>query len=183
MRKDFGPKTYFFPLPVLIIGTYNENMTPNAMNAAWGSIYDYNKITISLGSHKTTDNLLRVKEFTIAFADTAHVKEADYVGIVSGEEVEDKVARANLKVEKAKNVNAPLFVDFPVSLECKVDSLVDGTLIGSIVNVSADESVLDETGKIDVSKLHIISYDPVTHTYIEMGQKVGNAFKDGKMIK
>ena len=182
MRKDFGIQTYFFPLPVLIIGTYDENGTPNAMNVAWGGIYDYGKIMIQLASHKTTDNIEKMKAFTISFADKAHLVEADYVGIISGNDEPKKLEIASLHTQKSKFVNAPLITEFPVTLECELDYIDDGTVIGNIKNVSADESVLGKDGKIDVEKLDLIAYDPVKHTYYEMGKVVGNAFKDGKKL-
>lgn len=180
MRKDFGKQTYFFPLPVLVIGTYDEGGNPNAMNAAWGGIYDYGKVVIELGSHKTTENIKKTKAFTIAFADKAHMEEADYVGIVSGNNVPNKLEVCGLKNEKSKHVNAPLLTDFPVSLECELDSDDDGTIVGKIINVSAEESVLGDDGKIDVEKLNLIAYDPVHHLYYEMGKIVGKAFSDGR---
>ncbi len=184
MRKNFGKKTWFYPLPVLIIGTYDENGNPNAMNAAWGVIRDYGKVEINLGEHKTTDNLRTTGAFTLAFADAKHVVEADYVGIVSGNNVPNKLEVAGLHTVKSEFVNAPIIADFPMSLECEVVEITDDDkVVGEIVNVSADESVLDENGEIDTKKLHIITFDPVHNTYIELGNKVGNAFKDGLKLK
>ncbi|MBP5343119.1 flavin reductase [bacterium] len=184
MRKDFGVKTFFFPLPVLIIGTYDKDGNPNAMNVAWGGIRDYGKIEINLGEHKTTDNLRENMALTIAFADKDHIVEADYFGIVSGNEVNNKIEKAGLTITKSKYVNAPIINEFPVTLECVVESISeDLSIIAKIVNVSAREEYLDEKGNIDVSKLHIISYEPVTHKYIELGSAVGQAFKDGLKLK
>lgn len=185
-RKNFGAKTYFYPMPVLIIGTFNANNEPNAMNAAWGGVYDTNEIFICLSSdHLTTENIKLNQEFTVAFADAKHVVEADYVGIKTGKK-EDKIKKANLRYEKSEFVNAPVFVDFPVSLDCKVKSIreEDGTsyLVASIINVSANKDVLTD-GHIDYDKLHIISYDGANNVYLELGKKVGNAFKDGLKIK
>lgn len=186
MRKNFGKKTYFYPLPVLIIGTYDENGKPNAMNAAWGGIYDTNQVIICLSTdHKTTSNIELKKEFTVSFADAKHVVEADYVGIESGNDV-DKIEKAKLHVLKSEYVDAPLFEEFPMSLECKIYKISesDGTtwVVGDIINVSVDERVLTD-GKIDLKKLQPITYDPVNHTYLELGNKVGNAFKDGLKLK
>lgn len=186
MRKNFGKKTYFYPLPVLIIGTYDENKNPNAMNAAWGGVYDTDQVIICLSTdHKTTDNIKLKNEFTISFADASHVVEADYVGIASGNDV-DKIKKANLHILQSEFVDAPLFEEFPMALECKVNKITedDGTtwVVADIINVNADESVLTD-GKIDLKKLHIITYDPVGHTYVELGNKVGHAFKDGLKLK
>ena len=183
MRKNLGKKTYLFPMPVLIIGTYDEDGTPNAMNVAWGTISDYYQIEINLGSHQTTKNLEKTKAFTVTFADVEHMAEADYVGIVSGEKIKDKVNRAHLNYEKSKFVNAPVFTDFPLSLECEVALNDNGRVLGNIVNVLADEKVLDDKGAIDIEKLHLIVYDAAGNTYVELGKKVGLAFSIGKTIK
>ncbi len=186
MRKNFGKNTFFYPLPVLIIGTYDEYGNPNAMNAAWGGIYDTNQVYLCLSSdHKTTDNIKKSQEFSISFADAQHVVQADFVGIISGYEV-DKIKKADLTVLRAEYVNAPLFDEFPMSLECKVNKLQeDGEttwVVADIINVSAKEEVLSD-GKIDLKKMYLISYDPVCHCYVELGKTVGNAFKDGLKLK
>ena len=183
MRKDFGKQTWFYPLPVLIIGTYDENGNANAMNAAWGGIWDYNQVYVTLSPHKTTTNINLKKAFTISFADAKHTVEADYVGIVSGNKVPNKLEVAGLHTTKSKFVDAPIIDEFPLTLECKLVSNNDGTIIGEIVNVSADESVLDTNGKVDPMKLNAISFDPINNTYIKLGEKVGNAFRDGLKLK
>lgn len=180
MRKNFGKKTWFYPLPVLIIGSYDENGKADAMNAAWGGIYDSDKVVLCLSeNHKTTQNIKKRGAFTVSFADTAHVVEADYVGLVSANEVEDKLERAGFHTTKSEFVDAPLIDELPMMLECKLIKVnEDGNIIGEIVNVNADDSVLGEDGMIDATKLQAISYDPVHNTYVKMGEKVGNAFSD-----
>ena len=183
-RINFGAKPLLYPMPVLIVGTYDENGVPNAMNAAWGAITDYEEISISLSEHKTTENFLKTKAFTVSVATANTVVAADYVGIVSGEKVKEKIAKCGWTAEKSAFVDAPLFAELPFALECRVKSY-DGEscrLVGEILNVSADESVLDENGKVDVSKLDPIVYDPVSHVYLRLGEKVGNAFSDGKKL-
>jgi flavin reductase (DIM6/NTAB) family NADH-FMN oxidoreductase RutF len=183
MRKDFGAKPILYPQPVMIIGTYNEDGTPNAMNAAWGGICGANKIIMDLASHRTTDNILRNRAFTVAVADAEHYIEADYLGLVSGNVVPDKLARAGLHSVNSDKVNAPIIEEFPITLECKLLKVTDEGLVGEIVNVCADERVLDENGQIDPTKLHAITYDPVRHTYIKLGETIGNAFSDGAQLK
>lgn len=185
MRKNFGKKTWFYPLPVLIIGSYDENGKADAMNAAWGGIYDSDKVVLCLSeNHKTTQNIKKRGAFTVSFADTAHVVEADYVGLVSANEVEDKLERAGFHTTKSEFVDAPLIDELPMTLECKLIKVnEDGNIIGEIVNVNADDSVLGEDGMIDATKLQAISYDPVHNTYIKMGEKVGNAFSDGANLE
>ena len=183
MRKNFGAKTWLYPMPVLIIGTYDENGAPNAMNAAWGGIYDTNQVMVCLADdHKTTENIKKTGAFTVSFATSKTVAACDYVGIVSANDVPDKFARAGFHATKSSFVNAPLIDELPMALECKVKSFEDGILIGEIVNVSADESVITD-GKIDPKKLKPIAFDPCNNAYLAMGDKVGNAFKDGAALK
>lgn len=185
MRKNFGKKTWLFPCPVLIIGTYDTNGTPDAMNAAWGGIYDTNQIMLCLSDdHKTAKNIMLKKAFTVSFADASHVVEADYVGIVSANDVPDKLTRAGLHTVKSELVDAPIVTEFPITLECTLNHVnEDGIIVGDIVNVSADESVLDGNGNVDLGKAGIISYNSAAHDYRVLGEKVGNAFSDGKKIK
>ena len=181
-RKNFGAKPVMYPQPVLIIATYDENGVPNAMNAAWGITTDYKEITISLGEHKTTDNLAVRKAFTVSMATEDQVVPCDYVGIESGRKVPDKFAKAGFHATKSEFVDAPLIDELPMALECRVKSFNDGILVGEIVNVSADESVLTD-GKVDPKKLKPITFDPINNTYIGLGEVVGEAFKDGNKIK
>lgn len=181
MRKEIKNMA-FLPLPVLIIGTYDENGKPNAMNAAWGGIYDYNEVIISLSRHKTTENLEKTKAFTVAFATKATETMADYFGIVSGAE-QDKISKAGAKISKAKYVNAPLLEDFPINLECEVVSFKNGSLIGKVVSTNVDENYIKSDGTIDVDKMQIISFDMLSNSYRVLGEKVGKAFSDGFKLK
>ena len=185
MRKNFGPKTWLYPMPVLIIGTYDQNGNPNAMNAAWGGIYDTDQIMVCLADdHKTTDNIKKTEAFTVSFATAETVAACDYVGIVSANDLPDKFARAGFHAVKSEFVNAPIIEELPMTVECRLLKFnEDGICIGEIVNVSADESVLDENGKIDAKLLDPIIYDSVTHAYWSFGEKVGRAFSDGTKIK
>ena len=172
-------------MPVLIVGTYYENGTPNAMNAAWGGIYDTNQVMVCLADdHKTTENIKKTEAFTVSFATSKTVAPCDYVGIVSANDVPDKFERAGFHAQKSEYVNAPIIEELPMTVECKLIKFnEDGICIGEIVNVSADDSILDENGKVDVKKLDPIIYDSVTHAYWNFGDKVGQAFSDGKKIK
>ncbi|MCQ2532692.1 MAG: flavin reductase family protein [Saccharofermentans sp.] len=181
-RVNFGSKPLMYPMPVLIVGTYDENGVPDAMNAAWGIITDFDEISISMSSHKTTDNIAKTGAFTVSMATESTVIPCDYVGIVSANDVPDKFARAGFHATKSEFVNAPLIDELPMALECKLRSFENGILIGEIVNVNADESVLTD-GKIDPKKLKPIAYDPVNHDYLTLGEKVGKAFQDGKKLK
>ena len=181
-RIDFGAKPWLYPMPVLIIGTYDENGVPNAMNAAWGTVTDYNEITISLAPHKTTDNLLLNGAFTVSIATEDTVVACDYVGVVSAIDEPDKFKKAGFHATKSEKVNAPLIEELPMALECRVKSYKDEILVGEIVNITADESILTD-GKIDPKKLKPIAYDSANHAYWSLGDVVGNAFKDGMKLK
>ena len=186
MRKNFGAKALLYPMPVLIIGTYNADGTPNAMNAAWGGISEEQEISICVdNTHKTAENLIARKAFTVSMATAKYVAACDYVGIVSGNKEPDKFAKAGFHATKSAFVDAPLIDELPMALECEVISYDEETcrLVGHIVNASADESVLGENGKVDVTKLQPITYDPMNHDYLALGEKVGNAFQDGAALK
>ena len=184
MRKNFGPKTWLYPMPVLIVGTYDENGAPNAMNAAWGGIYDTNLVMVCLADdHKTTENIKKTGAFTLSFATAKTVVPCDYVGIVSANDEPDKFAKAGFHATKSECVNAPIIDELPMTVECKLFKFnEDGICIGEIVNVSADERILTD-GKIDPAKLQPITYDPMNHHYLVLGEKVGHAFKDGLALK
>lgn len=186
MRKNFGAKPLLYPMPVLIIATYGEDGTPDAMNAAWGGIADTNKIAICLASeHQTVKNILNKKAFTVSMADEDHVKEADYVGIVSAKDVPDKLLHSGFHTYKSEFVDAPLIDELPMALECRLISYDSDTelLIGEIVNVCAEERILDDQGKISPEKLSPITFDPVHHVYRKVGESVGNAFQEGLSLK
>lgn len=188
MRKDFGKKAIFTPLPVLIIATYNEDGSANAMNAAWGGQREDDQITICLGtSHKTVENLKKRKAFTVSFGTRQTAVVSDFFGIVSGKKLPNKVEKSGLHVMKSANVDAPMFEEYPLTLECTILEMspdCDGStyIIGQVENVSADESVLGEDGKVDLGKVQPISYDSVAKAYRVLGEKVGKAFSDGKQL-
>ena len=186
MRKNFGAKPMCYPMPVYIIGTYNADGTPNAMNAAWGGISEDKEISICVSAeHKTTENILACKAFTVSMATAKYVSACDYVGVVSGNKEPDKFAKAGFHATKSEFVDAPLIDELPMAVECKLISYDSEScrLVGEIVNVSADESVLNEDGKVDPAKLQPITYDPMNHHYLVLGEKVGHAFKDGLALK
>ena len=185
MRKNFGAKCWLYPMPVLIIGTYDANGVPNAMNAAWGGIYDTNQIMICLSDdHKTTENIKTVGAFTVSFATVAMVAQCDYVGLVSANEEPYKFDKAGFTATRGEYVNAPIISELPVTLECRLIKFnEDGICIGEIVNVSADERVLDTDGRIDAKILDPIIYDSASHSYWSYGERVGRAFSDGKSIE
>lgn len=186
--KSFGHKPWVLPQPVLILGTYNNDGTPNAMNAAWGGQWDSKEIMISMGSHATTENLARCQDFTVAFATRDTMVASDFVGIVSAKDDAEKMKKTGWAAVKAENVNAPVFTDFPMTLECRIIRKIDETkegcyIIAEIINILVDEAYLGEDGKPDVEKMQLITYEPVHHGYHVIGGRIGNAFSDGKKLK
>ena len=186
MRKNFGAKEMCYPMPVFMIGTYNEDGTPNVMNAAWGGVTEEAQLTICVDAeHKTAENVMARKAFTVSMGTAACVKACDYVGIVSGNKVPDKFAKAGFHATKSSFVDAPLIDELPMALECELISYDPESchLVGKVVNVCVDEAYLDEKGKVDVAKLQPITFDPVHHQYLVLGEAVGQAFHDGLALK
>lgn len=161
-----------------MLATYDQDGKANAMNTAWGGVYDYNQVYVSLSKHKTTDNLELKKALTLSFATKKTEKNSNYFGVVSGNK-EDKIEKSGVHVTPSKYVDAPIIEEYPLTLECTVESFEAGNLIGNVINVSIDEDYLDENGKIDVDKMEIIAFDMVNNTYRVLGENVGKAFKDG----
>lgn len=183
-RISFGSKPILYPMPVLIIGTYDKNGVPNAMNAAWGGISEEDEISICISAnHKTTANILSAGGFTVSIPDVKNTVAADYVGIASGNDTEDKIAKAGWTHIKSELVNAPIFNELPLTLECSLTSYDESScrLVGKILNVSADEAITTD-GKVDLKKFSPITYDPVNHDYVALGKSVGKAFGDGKTL-
>lgn len=186
MRKNFGAKPWTYPQPVFILATYNEDGTSDAMNAAWGGISEDKELSMCISEgHKTTANILARKAFTVSMATAEQMVACDYVGIESGNQVADKVAKAGWHTIKSEFVDAPLIDELPMAVECRLVryEAESGRLVGEIVNVSADASVLDGDGNIDPDKLQPILFDPIHSAYRKMGEKVGNAFQDGAKLK
>ena len=182
MKKAITGAMKFAPLPVLMIGTYDKDGKPNLMNAAWGGQCDTNEIFISLSSHKTTDNFAITGELTVAFATRDTLVASDYFGIESGRKV-DKIAKAGFHAVKSEKVNAPIFEEYPITMECQVVKYEDEILQARIVGMVVDEDVLNEDGKIDFGKAGIISFDSSLNAYRVIGDVVGKAFSEGMALK
>lgn len=186
MKKDLGTKPYITPMPVLIIGTYNEDGTADAMNAAWGTLCEMNIVALYLSEgHKTVANIRARKAFTVAIADEEHLIPSDYVGLVSAHTEKKKIEKSGFTVTKSKRVDAPVIEELPLTLECKLSYIDEqsGCVYGEIVNALADEKVLDESGNVDLNKLNPIAYDPASRCYFTMGKKAGKAFSAGAVLK
>ena len=183
MKKDLGAKPYLFPQPVMMIGTYDENGKANLMNAAWGGIVGSDEIIIDLSSHKTTENILLNHAFTVAPGVKEYTVACDYVGLISAKNEPDKMAKAGFTTRKSEHVNAPVVNELPLTLECKLIKVIDDCkYLGQIVNVVADDSILDGD-RVSLEKFHPISYDPSGYGYYALGEKVGTAFHDGAALK
>ena len=187
MRKNIKTTEAIFPMPVLLIATYNEDGTVNVMNAAWGTMVERDIVALNLTeTHHTVANIQKRKSVTVAIADAKHVTEADYFGVVSGKNTPDKLAVTGLSAEKSELVDAPVLTDFPIVMECEFIEYQDSTyglgVIGKVVNVSVDESVMKDD-KVDIDAVNAIAFDPYTHGYYKVGGRVGDAFKDGLKLK
>ena len=186
-RRNFSTKAVITPLPAIMIATWDENENPDVMMAAWGGQCGPRHITFELSAHKTTENIRLKRAFTISFATKDDIAQSDYFGIVSAHDVPDKVARAGFTVTKSRNVDAPIINEYKLTLECKVvtfdeDGNGGARVVGEIVNMSADESILDEEGNIDLGKLQPVIFDSTKNAYRVVGEKVGDAWGSGKVF-
>ena len=180
-RKNFGAEHALVttPQPCVMIATWDKDHNPDVMMAAWAGQYDFRQIVVSMSKHKTTENLELTGAFTVSFADVRTVAESDYLGLVSGRKVPDKVAKVGFTCSPSPNVDAPIIDQYPLTLECKVVSWADGILVGEVVNMSADDSILTD-GKVDLDKLQPIVFDAAAMTYRALGEVVGKAWDAGK---
>ncbi|MCM1513601.1 MAG: flavin reductase family protein [Anaeroplasma bactoclasticum] len=187
MKKNIKTTEAIFPMPVLMVATYNEDGSIDVMNAAWGTMLERDYVILNLTeTHKTVQNIKQRKAFTVSIADAKHVIEADYFGIVSANNFQNKFEKSGLTSSKSSLVDAPIINEFPICLECEFIEYQDGKygcgVIGKIINVSADEAVLINN-QVDITKLEAIAFDPYTHGYYKVTERVGNAFKDGAKLK
>ena len=184
MKKDLGVLQAVYPMPVLMVAAYDEGGRVNVMNAAWGMICAMDKIALFIDEdHKTTQNLLKTKAFTVALADRAHMDVADFFGIASGNKMSDKFERTGYHAVKSSRVNAPVVEEFPVVMECELAEVISTenmyAVVGRIVNVAAEEAVLDEAGKVDPARLGALIFDPFRHGYYVSGEQAGQAWNAG----
>ena len=187
MRKDLGVQPAVFPMPVLMVAAYDENETVDVMNAAWGMICGHDKIALFIDEgHKTTKNIRISMAFTVSLADKDHMDVADFFGIATGNKMPDKFEKSGYHAEKSAHVNAPIVTEFPVALECELAEIVETenlhAIVGKIVNVSAEEKVISENGKIDPLKLNALIFDQFQAGYYVAGEKVGRAWSAGKAL-
>ena len=184
MKKDLGVKPYLYPMPVLMIATYGEDGTVDVMNMAWGGICAANMVALNIDEdHKNSENIKKRGAFTLSIADIAHLKESDFFGIASGNKMPDKFQRTGMHAVPSTRVDAPVVEEYPVTLECKAVELQQTAygfrVLGEIVNVLAEESVLDEKGRVDPTKLNAFVFDQFQSGYYAIGEKVGQAWKSG----
>lgn len=184
MKKNIKNTEAIFPMPVLMIATYNDDNTINVMNAAWGTMLERDEVILNLTeSHKTVKNIRKRGAFTISIANAKNVVAADYFGVESGNKVDDKFKKSGLTASKSNNVDAPIINEFPICIECSLlDKESNWGIVGKVVNVSANEEIMNGD-KIDINLLEAIAFDPYTQGYYKIGERVGNAFKDGFQLK
>ena len=188
-RRNFGTQhPVMTPQPCIMIATYDENQVPDVMMAAWGGQCDYDKILFDLGAHRTTENIRQKKAFTVSFATEETMAESDYFGLVSGDEIPDKVERAGFTVTPSPNVDAPIINEYRLTLECRVVEMEENAgggarVVGEVVNWSADESILNAEGKVDLDRLKPIVFDSSALIYRALGGSVGQAWRSGKKFQ
>ena len=184
MRKQIKTTEAIFPMPVLMVATYNDDGTVDVMNAAWGTMLERDEVILNLTeSHKTVKNIRKRKAFTVSIANAKNVVAADYFGVVSGNNTFDKFEKSGLSTAKSEIVDAPIINEFPICMECELlDNESDWGIVGKVVNVTADESVM-QGDQVDINLLEAIAFDPYTHGYYKVSERVGNAFKDGVNLK
>ena len=184
MRKQIKTTEAIFPMPVLMIATYNEDGSVDVMNAAWGTMLERDQVILNLTeTHKTVKNIRRTKAFTVSIANKDNVKAADYFGMVSGNTTNEKLEKSGLTVTKSENVEAPIINEFPICMECSLlEDESNWGIVGKVVNVTADKKVM-KNDQVDIELLEAIAFDPYTHGYYQVTNRVGNAFKDGLELK
>ena len=187
MKKQIKTTEAIFPMPVLLISTFNDDGSVDVMNAAWGTMLDRDMVALNLTeTHKTVENIKENKGFVVHIADAAHVVEADYFGVVSGHDVSDKLSKAGMTFTKSELVDAPIINELPIAMECEFVEFQDGAagigVIGKVLRTSVEEAYMKD-GKVDIDALEAIAFDPYTHGYYKVGNRVGDAFKDGLRLK
>lgn len=187
MKKDLGVQPALYPMPVLMIATYNEDETVDVMNMAWGGVCARDMVALNISrGHRTTKNIEARGAFTLSVADVAHLDESDYFGIASGNKVADKFERTGMTAVRSERVDAPVVQEYPITLECSVVEMQDQPygprVLGRIENVLADDAVLDESGRVDPARLNAFAFDQFQSGYYAMGEKVGQAWESGKRL-
>lgn len=176
-----------FPAPAVVAGAYDENGKADCCTLAFATMCSHRPPAVMIAinttlKRKTLKSILYSREFTVGFPSIEHVAETDYFGIASGYDT-DKIEDVSFNIKKAEKVNAPIIEEFKVSLECRVIHMAEvgshTQITGQIVNVQAEEEVLDEKGKISFEKLNPLGYDDVSHSYFEIGDKIADGFKVG----
>ena len=188
MKKSLGAQTLLYPTPVLIVGSYDADGRANVMNAAWGGVACSKPPCISVSLRSATAshaNIMRRRAFTVSLPSEQYVEHADFVGIVSGRDV-DKFAVTGLTAVRSELVDAPYVGEFPIVLECTVVAVHELGLhtqfIGQVEDVKADDSVLLDNGSVDVDALKPILY-AMPGSYRAVGRYLGKAFSVGTSFR
>ena len=187
MKQPIKTTEAIFPMPVLLVATYNEDGSVDLMNAAWGTMLDRERMALNLTeTHRTVENIKQRKGFVVHIADTAHVVEADWFGVVSAKKEKDKFAKSGLTATKSSLVDAPVINELPIAIECEFIEYQSGDtglgVIGRVLQTSVEADKMKD-GKVDIESLNAIAFDPYTHGYYQVGKRVGEAFKDGLKLK
>ena len=188
MIKSLGAKTLIYPVPVLVVGTYDKAGKPNVMTASWGGICCSQPPCVTVSLRKATQshgNIVDRGAFTISIPSEKYLKEVDYFGLVSGRSI-DKFAATKLTPVKSKLVDAPYVKEFSLVMECKLVHVAELGLhtqfVGEVIDAKADESIIGKGGAVDVKKLKPLMFAPDTQEYYGIGKYVGKVFSAGKGV-
>jgi flavin reductase (DIM6/NTAB) family NADH-FMN oxidoreductase RutF len=189
MKKSLGAKTILYPTPIMLVGTYDASGRPNIMTAAWGGICCSSPPCVAVSLRKATytyGNIVQQGGFTLSIPSDQYAVQADYCGMVSGKKA-DKFAETGLTPVRSALVNAPYIEELPLVLECKLVHQIELGLhtlfVGEILDVKANEDVLDDKGVPDVEKLRPFFYAPEANAYYGTGKRLGDAFSIGQAVR
>lgn len=187
MKINLKPRAIMYPAPAVVASAYDGSGNPDCCTLAFATMCSHHPpaLMIAINStlkRKTLESILETKEFCVGFPSVEHMTETDYFGIESGYN-QNKIKKVNFHYKDAEIVHAPIIDEFKVSVECRVMHIAEvgshTQVTGEIVNIQADDGLVDDKGKIIFKKLNPLAYDDVTHSYYEMGDKISDAFKPG----
>ena len=177
MKKNIGPRPVLYPTPLIVVGAMNgEN--PTWTLVAHIGIPSHDRVMVSLATSHFINQFVKGNEaFSVNVVDEGWLKEADYVGSVSGA----KTSKADAFAWTAGEAGSPIINDAKVAMELKVEDIYElGTFenfICSVLNTYADETVLNEKGKVDYTAFKPVLFEMPNYTYLATGEKLGDCLR------